>query len=104
MKLYIVLCVFVIIGYISTVSSVPYAAYDGPTYELKRIQERDADPDDIMPDADLDDSLSRPRRVTCDVLSWQSKWFSFNHSACALRCLTQKRRGGRCQNGVCVCR
>ncbi|KOX75237.1 Defensin-2, partial [Melipona quadrifasciata] len=46
----------------------------------------------------------RHRRVTCDVLSFQSKWLSVNHSACAVRCLAQRRKGGSCRNGVCVCR
>nr|DAA35072.1 TPA_exp: defensin-1a [Harpegnathos saltator] len=46
----------------------------------------------------------RQRRVTCDLLSWTSKWFSFNNSACAAKCLVQRRRGGSCSGGVCVCR
>ncbi|KOC64008.1 Defensin-2, partial [Habropoda laboriosa] len=46
----------------------------------------------------------RERRVTCDILSLSSKWLSINHAACATRCLAQRRKGGRCQNGVCICR
>ncbi|EZA60015.1 Defensin-2 [Ooceraea biroi] len=46
----------------------------------------------------------RQRRVTCDLLSWQSKWLSINHSACAAKCLAQRRRGGRCRDGICICR
>ncbi|OXU26901.1 hypothetical protein TSAR_014286 [Trichomalopsis sarcophagae] len=46
----------------------------------------------------------RARRFTCDVLSFKSMWVSPNHSACAVRCLAQRRKGGKCKNGVCVCR
>ncbi|XP_076296444.1 defensin 2 [Lasioglossum baleicum] len=135
MKLFAVLCVFVVISYASA-ASIPQD--DGPSYELKRVDERDADADayaDAISDAVAsaiaeaggfagpnafagpiafadpkaaalpdDDVNSRPRRFSCDVLSFTSKWFSVNHAACATRCLFQRRRGGRCQNGVCVCR
>nr|2RTY_A Chain A, navitoxin [synthetic construct] len=30
--------------------------------------------------------------------------FSCDHSACAVRCLAQRRKGGKCKNGDCVCR
>nr|CAM36306.1 hypothetical protein [Thermobia domestica] len=46
----------------------------------------------------------RHRRVTCDLLSFSSKIFSFNHSACAAHCLAKRKKGGRCVNGVCRCR
>ena len=46
----------------------------------------------------------RQRRFTCDVLSFQSKLITPNHSACALRCLSLKRTGGKCQRGICICR
>ncbi|XP_078046273.1 uncharacterized protein LOC144474822 [Augochlora pura] len=62
------------------------------------------DDDDDDGDDDGDDDVMRPRRFTCDVLSVQTTWFSANHAACAVRCLFQRRKGGRCQNGVCVCR
>ncbi|XP_076242889.1 defensin-2-like [Calliopsis andreniformis] len=106
MKLLAVLCIFALIVYTSALSA-PHAVYDGPVYEMKRIDDgvavkRMAEPDEL--DVVDDTDLSRPRRVTCDLLSFASKWLSVNHSACAFRCLTQRRRGGRCQNGVCVCR
>ncbi|XP_076648713.1 defensin 2 [Halictus rubicundus] len=123
MKLFAFLCVFVTIAYASA-ASIPQD--DGPSYQLKSISERDADPDayaDAISDAVAyaiaeagglpgpnavglpdDDVNSRPRRFSCDVLSFTSKWFSPNHAACATRCLFQRRRGGRCQNGVCICR
>lgn len=50
------------------------------------------------------DPNSRPRRFTCDVFSFTSQWFSMNHAACAIKCMFQLRRGGRCQNGLCYCR
>ncbi|XP_033324438.2 uncharacterized protein LOC117219404 [Megalopta genalis] len=50
------------------------------------------------------DDVMRPRRFTCDVLSFSTKWFGAHHAACAAKCLTQRRWGGSCKNGVCVCR
>nr|WAB21906.1 defensin [Mylabris quadripunctata] len=44
------------------------------------------------------------RRVTCDVLSFEAKGVKLNHAACAAHCLAMGKRGGRCNNGVCVCR
>ncbi|XP_033324514.2 uncharacterized protein LOC117219453 [Megalopta genalis] len=61
-------------------------------------------PDDDDDDDDDGDDVMRPRRFTCDVLSVETAWFSVNHAACAVRCLAQRRRGGRCENGVCICR
>ncbi|XP_078051975.1 uncharacterized protein LOC144478131, partial [Augochlora pura] len=123
--------------------------YDGPTYELKRISERDADPEGYpatdpegypaayanavgnaaaepdpyavanaianaasdaagQPESNgvalADDDYNRSRRFTCDVLSFQTRWFRVGNMACALRCRVQRRKGGRCQNGVCICR
>ena len=49
----------------------------------------------------------RERRATCDLLSFEIKGFKLNDSACAAHCLTkwqQGYRGGRCENGICVCR
>nr|XP_033324520.1 defensin-like [Megalopta genalis] len=135
--------IFAIVAYASA-ASIPQ--YDGPTYELKHISERDAHPEaypegypeayadgyadaignavanpnayavaNAVPNAAGqphpngvafadDDDYNRSRRFTCDVLSVQTAWFSTNHAACALRCLAQRRRGGRCENGVCICR
>ncbi|XP_015434719.1 PREDICTED: defensin-2-like [Dufourea novaeangliae] len=100
--LLVVFSIFVAIAYVSA-ASVPPVTFDGPTYELKKIEGSDSD-DGSATEVGADDSVSRPRRVTCDILSWESQWFSFKHSACAFRCMVQGRRGGRCQNGVCVCR
>lgn len=48
----------------------------------------------------------RQRRVTCDLMSVSTPIGSLNHAACAAHCLSMGggRRGGSCQNGVCVCR
>ncbi|OXU26905.1 hypothetical protein TSAR_014290 [Trichomalopsis sarcophagae] len=67
------------------------------TDDLSPIKESSDDPTDVSPSY-------RARRFSCDVLSFQSKWVSPNHSACAVRCLAQRRKGGKCKNGVCVCR
>ncbi|XP_012537462.1 defensin-2 [Monomorium pharaonis] len=91
-----VLAVFVVLVYASA-NTLP-AVYDGPTYELTTIEDPAYDevPENLPP--------IRNRRVTCDLLSWQSKWLTINHSACAAKCLAQRRRGGRCRDGICVCR
>ncbi|KAG5320355.1 DEF2 protein, partial [Acromyrmex heyeri] len=96
MKLFAILAIFVVLA-CTSVSTLP-AVYDGPTYELSTIEDPmyDEVPSDLPP--------IRNRRVTCDLLSWKSKWLSINHSACAARCLSQRRKGGRCRNGICVCR
>uniref|UniRef100_A0A348G6A9 Defensin2 n=1 Tax=Odontomachus monticola TaxID=613454 RepID=A0A348G6A9_ODOMO len=96
MKLLAVFALFCVLAYVSA-DPIP-AVYDGPTYELKSIEEPESN------DMSMGDAPIRQRRVTCDLLSWQSKWFSFNHSACAVKCLAQRRRGGRCIDGVCICR
>lgn len=46
----------------------------------------------------------REKRATCDLLSFNVAGFSFNDSACAAHCLGKGKRGGRCKNGICVCR
>ncbi|XP_017888466.1 defensin-2-like [Ceratina calcarata] len=104
MKFLVLFAIFATVAYVSG-ASAPQAIYDGPTYEMRQI--RDADENEEMGTAIADESTESPlrhRRVTCDVLSWSSKWLSINHSACAVRCLAQRRKGGRCMNGVCVCR
>ncbi|KAL0123819.1 hypothetical protein PUN28_005979 [Cardiocondyla obscurior] len=97
MKLLAILAFLVALTYASAYTQP--AVYDGPTYELTTIEDPvydEEEPSHLTP--------IRNRRVTCDLLSWQSKWLSINHSACAARCLAQRRRGGRCRNGICVCR
>ncbi|XP_078051769.1 defensin-2-like [Augochlora pura] len=143
-------CIFAIVA-LASAASIPQ--YDGPTYELKRITERDAYPEGYpgadpegYPAADpegypaayanavgnaaaepdpyavanalanaasdaagqldsngvalADDDYNRPRRFTCNVL----RWFNVGNAACSMRCRVQRRKGGRCQNGVCICR
>ncbi|KAK9685549.1 Arthropod defensin [Popillia japonica] len=56
---------------------------------------------------EYEDSIIRQKRVTCDLLSFEAKGFAANHSnhsICAAHCLVIGRKGGSCQNGVCVCR
>ncbi|XP_043257945.1 defensin [Colletes gigas] len=43
----------------------------------------------------------RQRRVTCDLLSIKGV---AEHSACAANCLSMGKAGGRCEDGVCLCR
>ncbi|XP_075168240.1 defensin Lucifensin-like [Haematobia irritans] len=45
--------------------------------------------------------LSRYKRFTCDVLSG----LKVEHSACAIHCLMQFKKGGYCNDkAVCVCK
>ncbi|GFG40175.1 hypothetical protein Cfor_02391, partial [Coptotermes formosanus] len=49
----------------------------------------------------------RQKRAICDLLSFEVGGSKLNDSACAAHCLTKWRqgyRGGRCVNGICVCR
>lgn len=61
---------------------------------------------DLIAETNEGPILERHRRVTCDLLSVDTKWGSLKDSACAAHCLSMGggRRGGSCQNGVCVCR
>lgn len=61
---------------------------------------------DLIAETNEGPLLERHRRVTCDLLSVDTKWGSLKDSACAAHCLSMGggRRGGSCQNGVCVCR
>ncbi|XP_050453530.1 defensin-2-like [Cataglyphis hispanica] len=96
MKFLAIFIIFAVLVYVST-DTLP-AVYDGPTYELTTIDDPAYD--------EMTSNLSpiRHRRITCDLLSWQSKWLTINHSACAAKCLAQRRRGGRCRDGICICR
>ncbi|CAL1682339.1 unnamed protein product [Lasius platythorax] len=96
MKLLAIFAVFAVLAYVS--ANTLSAVYDGPTYELTTIDDPGYD--------EVASNLPpiRQRRVTCDLFSWQSKWFTINHSACAAKCLLQRRRGGRCRDGICICR
>ncbi|XP_020279111.1 defensin-2-like [Pseudomyrmex gracilis] len=96
----VLLAVFAIFAVLAYASANAVGTYDGPIYELKPIEE----PANDVVDEDATNSPVRQARLTCDVFSWQSKWLSINHSACAMKCLFQGRRGGRCRDGVCVCR
>ncbi|XP_029167825.1 defensin-2-like [Nylanderia fulva] len=96
MKLLAILAIFAVVA--SVLANTLPAVYDGPTYELTAI-------DDPGYDEPTSNNLSpiRHRRITCDLLSWQSKWPTVDHR-CAVKCLSQRRQGGRCQDGICVCR
>ncbi|KAG7208426.1 hypothetical protein KM043_014656 [Ampulex compressa] len=91
------LAFFAILALVACVQALPNGFYDGPLYELKKIEdETKYETTEVAP--------FRQRRVTCDLLSFESKWLTVNHSACAASCLAQRRRGGRCRDGICVCR
>ncbi|XP_031836766.1 defensin 1 [Nomia melanderi] len=49
----------------------------------------------------VEERADRQRRVTCDLLSIKG---IAEHSACAANCLSMGKAGGRCENGVCLCR
>ncbi|XP_020279144.1 defensin-2-like [Pseudomyrmex gracilis] len=99
MKPLAVFVIFAVLAYASADTINGPTIYDGPTYELKPIEEPANDGNE-----DATNSPVRQARVTCDLLSWQSQWLSINHSACAAKCLAQRRRGGRCRDGICICR
>ncbi|KOC67528.1 Defensin-1 [Habropoda laboriosa] len=48
-----------------------------------------------------EERADRQRRVTCDLLSIKGV---AEHSACAANCLSMGKAGGRCENGICLCR
>uniref|UniRef100_A0A224XQZ9 Putative defensin 2 n=1 Tax=Panstrongylus lignarius TaxID=156445 RepID=A0A224XQZ9_9HEMI len=47
---------------------------------------------------------ARVKRVTCDLLSFETQWFTPNHAACAAHCLVRGKRGGECRGTICHCR
>ncbi|CAD1472414.1 unnamed protein product, partial [Heterotrigona itama] len=49
----------------------------------------------------VEERADRQRRVTCDLLSFKGV---VGDSACAANCLSMGKAGGRCNNGICVCR
>uniref|UniRef100_T1I7B0 INVERT_DEFENSINS domain-containing protein n=3 Tax=Arthropoda TaxID=6656 RepID=T1I7B0_RHOPR len=51
-----------------------------------------------------EEHLARMKRATCDLLSFQSQWFTPNHAACAAHCLFLGYKGGNCQGTICHCR
>ncbi|XP_044736085.1 defensin-like isoform X2 [Chrysoperla carnea] len=85
----VLLCFIVVIASAICVQAAP------ADYELNELQ------DPVAPVHG-----ERQRRVTCDLMSVDTKWGSVNHAACAAHCLSMGggRRGGSCSNGVCVCR
>ncbi|KAH0944877.1 hypothetical protein HN011_004500 [Eciton burchellii] len=98
MKLLLAICaIFSILLVYVTADPLP-AVYDGPTYELTMIDDPPYD------EAASNLAPVRHRRLTCDFFSWQSKWLTPNHSVCAAKCIAQHRRGGRCRDGICICR
>lgn len=49
-------------------------------------------------------SVVRQKRLTCDLLSLEILGVALKHSACAAHCIAIGRKGGACEDGVCVCR
>ncbi|XP_076636481.1 defensin 2 [Colletes latitarsis] len=97
MKLLVLFCVFLAIACVSAAPS-----YISNLEEMEYSTDM-AEMENMAGTGDFEKPI-RHRRVTCDVLSFQTLWFGVNDSACAVRCLSQGRKGGRCENGVCVCR
>nr|WAB21907.1 defensin [Ocypus mus] len=60
-------------------------------------------PTEAVQDDGLNNRQHKRVRVTCDLLSAKGG-FALNHSLCATHCLFRKRKGGHCNNSVCVCR
>uniref|UniRef100_R4G4L8 Putative defensin c n=1 Tax=Rhodnius prolixus TaxID=13249 RepID=R4G4L8_RHOPR len=51
-----------------------------------------------------EEHLARMKRATCDLFSFESKWFTTNHAACAAHCIFLGYKGGNCQDTICHCR
>nr|AHY02950.1 defensin 1 [Triatoma melanica]AHY02951.1 defensin 1 [Triatoma sherlocki]AHY02973.1 defensin 1 [Triatoma juazeirensis]AHY02966.1 defensin 1a [Triatoma sherlocki]AHY02967.1 defensin 1a [Triatoma melanica] len=51
-----------------------------------------------------EEHAARLKRATCDLFSFESKWFTPNHAACAAHCILLGNRGGHCVGTVCHCR
>ncbi|KAK9509725.1 hypothetical protein O3M35_006980 [Rhynocoris fuscipes] len=51
-----------------------------------------------------EEHVARLKRATCDLFSFQSKWVTPNHAACAAHCLLRGNRGGQCKGTICHCR
>ncbi|XP_043511214.1 defensin-1 isoform X5 [Frieseomelitta varia] len=49
----------------------------------------------------VEERADRQRRVTCDLLPIKK---SAKNTACAARCLSKGKAGGRCKEGACKCR
>ncbi|KAK0081853.1 hypothetical protein PV325_011461 [Microctonus aethiopoides] len=48
--------------------------------------------------------ITRNKRFTCDVFSFESGLVTPNDSVCAAKCIGMNRRGGHCENYECICR
>ncbi|XP_043494713.1 defensin-2-like [Polistes fuscatus] len=95
MKTFVIILSFVLIAYVSA-SAIP--DYDGPVYDLVQIED---DKENVNGN---EEAPIRNRRFTCDLFSFGSQWVTPNHAPCAAKCLFKGRRGGTCNNGLCVCR
>nr|AHY02936.1 defensin A [Panstrongylus megistus] len=73
-------------------------AYSFPAVELEQQELDDA----IWTPAE--ENGARVKRATCDLFSFESKWFTPNHAACAAHCIFLGNRGGHCVGTVCHCR
>ncbi|KAF3423680.1 hypothetical protein E2986_12838 [Frieseomelitta varia] len=103
MRVLVLFCVLATVTYVSG-AIIPDVIYDGPIYELREIEGTNDEATETVGDDSIDLASLRHRRVTCDVSSFQSKWLNVNfHSACTVSCLAQRRKGGSCRNGVCIC-
>nr|AGI17576.1 defensin [Pyrrhocoris apterus] len=85
---FVVLFIFTVV--VAMASAHPYIPVD-----------EDADVPDAIPE---EYHSLRVKRATCDVLSFSSKWFTPNHSACAIHCIAKGYKGGSCKKAICHCR
>ncbi|XP_076647836.1 defensin-2-like [Halictus rubicundus] len=104
MKLFVVLCIFVTIAWVSAESD-PQEAYNELTDQLKRTLKREATDNYIMGPANDASEVSRERRAAknpCDT-NWFKRMMNLDSFACNVRCSGQRWRGGKCYNRNCVC-
>ncbi|NP_001280500.1 defensin-2-like precursor [Nasonia vitripennis] len=104
-----VLVALAVCALVASAYGASLGVFDGPVYfddeTLTSVEAQfQLDHRDLSDLTLVEQPSFRARRFTCDVLSFKSMWVSPNHSACAVRCLAQRRKGGKCKNGDCVCR
>nr|QRW93022.1 defensin 3 [Coridius chinensis] len=88
---------------------LPYEIYEDDLTAGEEVRHKRTIFDEFGEEIALDDTAEptqglRLKRATCDALSFQSKWITINHSACAIHCIARGYKGGSCKNTVCHCR
>uniref|UniRef100_A0A224XRH7 Putative defensin n=1 Tax=Panstrongylus lignarius TaxID=156445 RepID=A0A224XRH7_9HEMI len=86
--------------FLVTLFLVAALAYSFPAAESIQQQLDDT----VLEQPEAEENGARVKRATCDLFSFESKWFTPNHAACAAHCILLGNRGGHCVGTVCHCR